>query len=305
MLHCRGWIRPGPYGPNPTWMVAVLDRDGTVLDSCDPARARILVRDGEAVWILREPATIQLQRAVALGRRRETMPIVNWTEFFKQEHDIYVQNVANAQVSLEFEIAPGVIQGFLFPHGRHPVNITQHIPFNSVKASTNFRKMLNRRPPALQLLSEEEFMKYYEARAKDWRLPDPHAAIDRAEELRQGVAQHAAYTTDEKPEPIHEVVRDDIHLGGKKEVKAHEIVSTDEIINPRVLHICNQVNHEIQERDKMKAANMLEEFETVGQLKLDDYEYIRAHGYWKTVKLWAKQRAAELADSSDEGADEA
>ena len=284
-------------------MVAVFDRDGIVLDPCDPARARILVRDGEAIWVSKEPPTIQLQRAVALVRR-EAMPIVNWTEYFKQEHDIYVQNVANAQVSLEFEIAPGVIQGFLFPHGRHPVNITQHIPFNSVKSSTNFRKMLNRRPPALQLLTEEEFMKYYEARAKDWKLPHANAAIDKAEELRQGIAQHTAHTTDTKPEPIHEVVKDDIHFGGRKEVRAHDIISSDEIINPKVLHICNQVNHEIQERDKMKAATMLEEFEKVGELKLDDYEYIRAHGYWKTVKLWAKQRSSDLAESSDEGAEE-
>lgn len=232
------------------------------------------------------------------------MPITNWTEFFREEHDIYVQNIANAQVSIEFEVAPGVVQGFLFSHSRNPLNLTQHIPFQAIRSSVNFRKMLNRRPPVLQLLTEDEFHDFYARKAKDWQLPDADSAIDRAEEIRQGIAQHKTTTTDEAPKPIHEVVEDGKRLGEKKLVRpvADEIVSSDEIINPRVLHLCNQVGPEVQEKDKMRAGDMLEELERVeSQLKLDDYEYLRSHGYWKSVKKWAQSKAAALASSTEDG----
>lgn len=232
------------------------------------------------------------------------MPITNWTEYFREEHDIYVQNIANAQVSIEFEVAPGVVQGFLFTHSRNPMNLTQHIPFHSIRSSVNFRKMLNRRPPVLQLLSEEEFREFYDRKAKDWKLSDSDAAIDRAEELRQGIAQHKSTTTDEAPTPLHEVVEDGKRFGERKIVRpaADEIVSSDEIINPRVLHLCNQVGPEVQEKDKMRAGDMLEELEKVEpQLKLDDYEYLRSHGFWKSVKKWAQGKSASLASSMEDG----
>jgi len=232
------------------------------------------------------------------------MPITNWTKFFQEEHDIYVQNVANAQVSLEFEIAPGVIQGFLFPHSRNPLNLTQHIPFQSVRASVNFRKMLNRRPPVLQLLTEEEFLKFYERKAPEWGVASPEDAIDRAEEIRQGIAGHKAYTTDNEPKPIHKVLQDDKHFGGRKVVAPEDadVISSDEIINPRVLHLCNQVSAEVQESEKMRAGDMLEELEKVEpQLKLDDFEYLRSHSYWKTVKKWAQRKASEVASASEAG----
>lgn len=281
--------------------VLVLDAEDRVLTPCSPARARVLVNDGQATWASNNPPTIRLSRWVSLGRKRDVMPITNWTEYFREERDIYVQNVANAQVSLEFEIAPGIIQSHLFTHTRNPVNLTQHIPFHSIRNSVNFRKMLNRRPPVLQLLTEEEFTAYYNRKANEWKV-SPEEAIDRAEEQRQGVAQHRKMETNETPTPIHEVVEDGKRIGEKKIVRSAEIISSDEIINPRVLHLCNQVSSLIAEKDKMRAADMLEELERVEeQLKLDDYEYLRAHGYWKTIKAWAQSRAAKFAASDIDG----
>jgi hypothetical protein len=284
--------------------VFVLDEESRVLTPCSPARARVLVRDGVASWKRTDPPTIQLKRHVVLEQRRLVMPITNWTEFFREEHDIYVQNIANAQVSIEFEVAPGVVQGFLFSHSRNPLNLTQHVPFQAIRSSVNFRKMLNRRPPVLQLLTEDEFHSFYERKAKDWQLPHASAAIDHAEEVRQGIAKHQTRTTDAMPKPIHEVVEDGKHLGEKKIVRPAEgeVVSSDEVINPRVLHLCNQVGPEVLEKDKMKAGEMLEELEKVeSQLVLDDYEYLRAHGFWKSVKKWAQGRAAILATSTEDG----
>lgn len=232
------------------------------------------------------------------------MPIINWTKFFQEEHDVYVQNVADAQVSIEFEIAPGIVQGFLFTHSRNPINLTQHIPFAAIRASVNFRKMLNRRPPALQLLEEPEFLEFYKRKASDWKLPDANAAIDRAEEQRQGIQQHTTKTADKAPKPIHEVVEDGHKFGERKVVRSAELISSDEVINPRILHLCNQVSSQVEEKDKMPAAEMLEELEKVeSQLKIDDYEYLRSHGWWKSVKKWAQVQASKFAEATNEDGD--
>jgi len=233
------------------------------------------------------------------------MPIVNWTDFFKDEKDVYIQNVANAQVSLEFEIAPGHIQGFLVPHSRDPFNLTQHIPFHAIRNSAAFRRMLNRRPPALQLLSEEEFKVYYQKRAHAAGQPSWEHAMDDAEKKRSGYQDKTAVIPGPKPEPIHEVVSDDAHFGGKKEVRSNQTVAEDEIIHPKVLHLCLQVDTQLSEKDRMKASVLLDELQTLeSELKLDDFEYIRARGYWKSVKNWAKQKIAASAETPGEGAED-
>lgn len=223
------------------------------------------------------------------------MPVTNWTEFFRQHRDIYVQNISSAQVSLEFELSPGHIVGHLFTHTRNPVNLTQHIPFEAIQQSVNFRKMLNRRPAVLQVLTEEEYQAYYARKATEWRLPDASAAIDRAEEQRQGIAQRRIDPSGEAPKPIHEVVEDGKHLGERKLVRSADVVSSDEVIHPRVLDLCNQVGVNVDEDKKMAADKMLDALEAIeGDLKIDDLEYLRSHGFWKSIKKWAQTRVADM-----------
>jgi hypothetical protein len=234
------------------------------------------------------------------------MPITNWTDYFKTEHDIYVQNVANAQISLTFEIAPGHTQGFLVPHTRDPFNLTQHIPFHAIKASADFRKMINRRPAALNVLDESEFKAYYVKKAQSHGQKDWTQAVDEAESKRAGIQNKTAIKDVPKPEPIHKIVEDGQHFGEKKVVASLDgILSEEDAINPRVMHLCQQVNPQIEDAQKMRAHALLEEFQTIeGDLKFDDFEYIRAHGYWKTVKNWAKAKVSELASNESEGADD-
>ena len=291
---------------DPSNTITVIDADNALLNPCHPARARLLVKEGKAVWKSSDRPTIQLLRIVSQELKKSTtMPITNWTKFFEKEGDIYVQNISNNQVSLEFETSPGHSEGFLLKASRNPINITQHIPFTAVKASPAFRKMLNRRPPVLQILDEKEFVEYYERRAAVQNLPSAEHAMDRAEQERLGLVNKTAFTTNDKPEPIHEVIADGKSLGERKEVRAFESINSDEVINPRVLHLCTQVHPDIKDAEKMKANEMLSELETVeDSLKIDDYEYIRAHGYWKTVKNWAKARISKLSENLGEGAEE-
>lgn len=247
------------------------------------------------------------------------MPVPrNFTEYFKEERDVYVQNLANSQVSCDFPVGHNRTEGFLFPYNRDPINLTQHIPFEAIKQSMDFRKMLSRRPPALQLLTQEEFEAYYSKKANSMGLkdtdgkPDIDAAIDTTEEKRRRTADRnlREKVADRTPDPIHEVVESGTGPGGiprfgeRQRVAPHEMVTEDEIINPRILHLCNQVKNEIPEEERMPAKELLEELQSIPDLRLDDLEHIRAHGYYKSVKKWAKQQMTKLVEQEEE-ADEA
>jgi hypothetical protein len=251
------------------------------------------------------------------------MPSVrNFTEYFKDDRDVFVQNISNAQVSCEFPIGNNQTEGFLFPPSRDPINLTQHIPFDAIKRSLDFRKHLGRRPPVLQLLTEEEYDGYFAKSAKSRGMtdakgePDVDAAIDAAEErrMRRAGRDTREFVTDRAPDPIHTVIESGsgpggvpMGLGERQRVAPIETVTEDEIINPRVLHLCNQVKAEIPEEERMPAAELLQGLQDLPSLRLDDYEYIRAHAFYKTVKKWARQEASRLvvAHEDAEEAEEA
>jgi len=296
--------------------VTVVDSSRRFLGYTRRGKARILVNSGKAKWLQLDPPVLEY-RGKPPGqityRRSDEMEtaaqksITNWTEFFKTPRDIFVQNVSNCQVSIEFETTPGNKTGFLFPQGQDPVNLTQFIPFDAIKASIDFRKMLNRRPPALSLMTEEEFMGYYTKKAEELKKP-VEKVIDESAERLQRLHNKQEYTADKAPEPIHRVVEDDPHFGGKKRVASTgDVVTTEEVIHPRVLHLCQQVNTEIPDPDKMRAHVMLGELQSVERdLRVDDWEYVRSHGYWKTVKNYARDKISQMANaqSGSEGAED-
>ena len=208
----------------------------------------------------------------------------NFTDYFREEADIYVQNLADAQVSCEFPIAQGRTEGFTFPYNRDPINLTQHIPFHAIKGSMDFRKMLSRRPPALQLLSQEEYESWFAKKAKRKGFktvdgePDVDAAIEDAENIRQ---KNKDYTANTSPKPIHAVVETGTgpqgarHFGERDRVVSSEFVTEDEMINPRVLHLCNQVKSELEDEERMPSSELLEALESIPNLKLEGAVYKR------------------------------
>jgi hypothetical protein len=54
----------------------------------------------------------------------------------------------------------------------------------------------------------------------------------------------------------------------------------------------------------MPAKDLLEELQDIPELKLDDLEHIRAHGFYKSVKKWAKQQMSELSSNEEEKDDD-
>ena len=236
----------------------------------------------------------------------------NFTEYFKTERDVYIQNVSNAQLSLEFHFGDGRVEGFTVPPGRDPINLTQFIPFVGIKNSMDFRKMLSRRPAALQLLDEEQYTAFYSSKAMQMNLPDADAAIDAAEERRRRVADKTLRenVTDRTPEKIHEVTESGTgpngmpRFGERQRVTPSETFSEDEVINPRVLHLCNQVKAEIEEAERMPANELLFALQDLPILTMDDYEHVRSHGFYKTVKKWAKGEMSKLVSKDDDDENE-
>ena len=299
----------------------MVDSEKRFLEYTNPGMARKLLREHKAKVFSRSPFAIMLLRTVSVStiRKRNVMATPrNFTDYFMKERDVYVQNLANAQVSCEFPIAQGRTEGFTFPHNRDPINLTQHIPFHAIKDSMDFRKMLSRRPAALQLLTSEEYEAFFAKKANQMGLkneegkPDVDAAVDASEEKRRRTADKGMREriTDKDPEPIHEIVESGTgpkgaaHFGERQRVAHSEMVSEDDVINPKVLHLCNQVKNEIPEEERMPAKDLLEELQDIPELKLDDLEHIRAHGFYKSVKKWAKQQMSELSSNEEEKDDD-
>jgi excinuclease UvrABC helicase subunit UvrB len=166
--------------------------------------------------------------------------------------------------------------------------------------------MLSRRPAALAVLDEKEYRTYYEAKAnslglvkpgpKGTKVPDIEEAINRADEAAQRVLNKEALPAAKQSEPIHEVAE---LPDGKKVARSTEMV-TEDIINPRVQHLCNQVKAELSDQEKLPANQFLAELQQIEHaLTMDDWEYIRAHGMYKSVKNYAKKMVAELAAKAD------
>lgn len=290
--------------------VTVLDHENRFLEYTHPAVARRLLRDGSATVWTRDPFAIKLNKVVKQPnyQMRDDMNVTNYTKFFGDEKEIYIQNVADAQVSVTFEVATGHVESYLFADTRDPVNITTYFPFAVVKNSMDLRKMLQRKPAALRLLSDEEYQGYYTNRAKSLglsvendkgkKVPDIEAAIARAEEERQGILNRDPLPGSEPPRPIRDLKSEDDNPDdevGPIPDRGRSILPED-LVNPRILHLCNQVKNELTDQQKMPANQFLEELHRLeSKLKVTDWEHVSNHGHYKSVRNFARKQIGKIA----------
>jgi hypothetical protein len=211
--------------------------------------------------------------------------VTNYTDFFRTERDIYVSNTSSCQVSVQFDISPTKSLSFLFPNTRDPINLTQEVPFEAIKSSMDFRKMLGRVPQALKLLTEEEYLAYYKHQAKANGQESIDDAIADAVERRKDIQEHKVDLS--APVPM-KVTEDHDHAPLTK-------VAEEEEVNARILHLCLQVHPQLEEQQKMTASNFLRELDSVGNLTLLDWEYVASHGHYKSVVNMARKKIGEFA----------
>jgi hypothetical protein len=207
--------------------------------------------------------------------------VTNFTEYFREERDVYVQNKSNTQVSLQFETSPGRIDSVLIPRDKKPLNLTQMVPFKAIKESVDLRKMVNRTPPVLALLTEAEFLAYYEKLAEQVGVPT-EAAIAEAHKTQRDLQDKRIFTT---PDPRSRKTLDE-----EAEERKDEPADPQDKVTARIVGLCNSVGEDIPEKDRMSANDMLEEIKDLDQgqaLTRADLEYLQGHGHYKAVKNWA------------------
>ena len=65
----------------------------------------------------------------------------------------------------------------------------------------------------------------------------------------------------------------------------------DQLIQPRIIHLCRQVASDIPDNDRMPAAHFLDELESIeGSLSVDDMQYLVGNGRYRSIIRWADVR---------------
>jgi hypothetical protein len=248
---------------------------------------------------------------------------VNFTEYFATEKDVWIRNIGNTQISLEFDAGNGNKIGECIPRVGDPTNLSQRVPWDAIKNSPQFRNLVNRSPRIMILMLPEQAMEFFRQKAtrngrfiKDTatneKVPDVRAMMEDAEKRRKKKltpppkettsardlqSQEPAVRNFDKPASAQEL--DAIERGhgpGQAANLGQGDVRIDDIVNGRVMYLCNQVSYELSPEQRMPAKELLEELDDIrDQLTMDDFNHVMSFGGWPTVKSWARAGAAELA----------
>ena len=321
--------------------VMIVDASRQFVEYVSPAVARRLLKDQRVTMLRKSPCTLQLPpsgvRPTAFGHAEEeskmairSSNMINFTEFFREEKEVWVLNIGGGQVSLEFDTGHGNKVGKCITMTGAPENISDEVPWDAIKNSADFRKLLKRRPKVLELMTTEEAFAHMAktARRKSYMVrnpetgelePDVGRVAEEAEVRRRGMLeapiQASARTVDAihegnqgmfgKPRSARELDMmergeaggpgEHSNLGKEGEVKLNEVV------NGRILHLCQQVSMELPPEERMQARELLNELEILRpSLHLEDANHIMSFGTWPTVKKWGRQLASELALAASE-----
>lgn len=267
-----------------------------------PARARSLLSRGKAFILTTNPFTIQMKGRIMNGdnsERKDAMQnqkrsYVSFTELFREEKDLWVQNISKTQISLQFMTSPGVYVGRCLPRTRKPINLSQFVSFDAIKNSNDLKTILNRRPAKLQILTEEEAMNVFKelAKANDTSMEEE---LEKAFEEQTMLMDHIVPESSEHVSKEHD-------LKGMKQVAANmgnlpeEEDDTEDMVTPRVVGLLEQAADDAPDGEKISVRALKEELEVIqDELTRADIEYIMIHAP-KSIKKWA----ANMKDSSED-----
>lgn len=270
--------------------------DGEVISYTHPARARKLLKNGIFVIHSKKPFVVMRTAKEGIVPKRKAKPITNFTQYFRDAEevgaDIYVQNISSTQISMTFYVGVNQIESVVIPETKDPYNLCQDVPMSVLKESMDLRKLVNRRPEVLRLLSEEEYVKYYELQAAKARI-DTDEAISRALEKKNRLMRKIKNAGD-APKTLDQLAleRNKMDEEAEPEVQIH----------PRIVGLCAQVGAGIKQAEMLKAETFLEKLEDLqDSLEPQDLDYLVGNGYWKTVTGWAaKEQSRRLKDEGEE-----
>lgn len=275
--------------------IPVLDINNKFLSYTNPAKARILIKKGKAQVFCRSPYILRLQGEVGDGdmtieelkSAKRSSLLLNFTRFFAVEKEIYVQNMTNTQVSMSFKSPNGDDYHIIVPKTRKPYNLTLEVPFDLVKISSDFRRMVTRNPQALRIIDEEEYMEYFENLA-DKNGTSFDDELGRALDIKDRL-QHKRKLPDR-------IVRESEE---EAEAKAADLEKPVEI-NSTVVGLCVRASKDYGD-DRLRATDFMEELEMLGpNLTVNDWEFVSSKGIYKTVKDYASKQLDILSYEDDE-----
>lgn len=275
--------------------IPVLDINNQFLSYTNPAKARILTRKGKAKVFCRNPYMLQLLGEVGENEMsnirsssQHSRLILNFTKYFKEEREVYIQNLTDTQISMTFR-GQGEEYHKIIPRTRKPYNLTQDVPFYLIKMSTDFRRIVNRNPPALRLLEEEEFVEYYEKQAE---------RNGTSFDTEFGKALDIANRLQNKQElPSDRMQREN---NQKLEERIEELEKPVELL-PQIIGLCARASKD-QGAQRVQAGDFLDDLEMLApKMTLEDWEFVQTKGVYKTVKNYAaKQVDALTAEDEDD-----
>ena len=272
--------------------IPVLDLNQRFLSYTNPAKARILLNTRKAHVFNKDPFMLQLNGEIgenemarkSLKATRGNL-ITNFTKYFSEEREVFVQNMGNTQVSISFGDGS---YNICLPKTRKPYNITEDIPFELLKGSIDFRRIVNRNPPILRLLSEEEYLDYYDGLAER-NGTSFEEEFEKAQRIKMNLQNKVQM-------PSEALTRD---LEDKLERKKDQLEKPVEI-NPQVVGFCAQAD-KIQGENRLSAGDFIENLESMAlDLTVDDWEFVMSKGVWKTVKAFASKEMDRLTEDDEE-----
>lgn len=245
----------------------------------------------------------------------------NFTEFFKEERDIWVKSLVPGQVSIQFQAGPGSDPiGITVPFSGDPICLTDQVPFEAIKRSTDLRKLCNPRrtssggmkPRALELMTSEQVEAHFATKAQRRGLFVQDAQGNFiVDENGDKVPDIEAASRPKITEPATTVAASRVEgVGAQKSAAAMDAhsdvanlgkdgkVMMRDAIHPRVQHLINQIVTAENDAERPDPNDLLDEFEAIsGDLTDESLAHIQAMGYFKTIKAWAggliEARAAE------------
>lgn len=271
-------------------IVAVLDPFQRFYKHVTPAEARILLNKGKARVFKKEPFMIIMRGDGEEKMQRKKR--VNLRNYFNDNEEVYVKNVSNTQVSFTITKMNGSEEFALIGKNYRPYILTEFFDKDELSRSADLRKLLNRHPPVLQLITEEEFMDFHQAISKA-NGTDIEDEIDYTYEQNSKILYKDTNKLSDPPKMRHLESRIDDSKDDMKE--------SVERIHPRVWGIVNSVGRKVPKDERMSSFEVIEELKILlPELQQDDLEIIATKGHYKDVKKWASEQLVNFEDSSEE-----
>lgn len=299
--------------------VTVLDNNGQFVEVVAPAVARFALRQGSATIVHKNPFIIKLQPSLdscprPASRVSATMPD---PEIIRVERQLTMNNFSNPAESM-FDIVDffrkvdranggdGIIWAkATAPQGRQviiepttaqgkrikvpavrpgdPVCLSKYATFEALRDSTDLLNAANGH--LVKLMTHAEANAYFSRKASMLKTT-PQALMARAEQDSRANAQASMKTLD-------------TNAVDKSMRIQNEFVSVEDAVNPRLHHLCAQVQPMLKPEQRMPVNELMAEvLDLEESLTLDDLTYLQSQGYYPTVKKWAETKYAEVARAS-------